>query len=262
MKYPTGKPAMKCGNTVYNEMKHGCIVVREKVLCREMGNMGRCAKCNVEILDTTETCPLCGHVLERGEEQVRHASYPDARVYVRGFRFLENLLLFLSIVVGTVLMGFNFGLTDDPEFPWSIIVILVLVYVNVLLRLAVLGRSGYRFKTFSMVILALAILTAIDYLTGYQGWAVNYVIPSAIVLMDIGILVVMIVNFRNWQSYMVVQLLMILFGILSLVLVIVTGGENLYPVIVALAVSVFLFLGTLILGDKKAREELKRRFYI
>ncbi len=226
--------------------------------------MGRCAKCNVEILDETERCPLCGHVLERGEEskRIHHFRYPDARVYVRGFRFLENLLLFLSIVVGTVLMGFNFGITEDPEFPWSIIVILVLVYVNVLLRLAVLGRSGYRFKTFSMVILALAILIAIDYLTGYQGWAVTYVIPAAIVLMDVGILVVMIVNFRNWQSYMVVQMIMILLGILSLVLVIISGGDDLYPAIVALAASAFLFLGTLILGDKRAREELKRRFYI
>ncbi|MCC8168257.1 MAG: DUF6320 domain-containing protein [Clostridiales bacterium] len=255
--------------------------------------MGRCAKCNVEILDDTERCPLCGHVLERGEEsktkglykdntdkmndselindmdrsdmgneQIHYFVYPDARVYVRGFRFLENLLLFLSIVVGTVLMGFNFGLTENPEFPWSVIVILVLVYVNVLLRLAVLGRSGYRFKTFSMVILALAILIAIDYLTGYQGWAVAYVIPAAIILMDVGILVVMIVNFRNWQSYMVVQMIMILRGILSLVLVIISGGDDLYPAIVALVASAFLFLGTLILGDKRAREELKRRFYI
>ena len=80
--------------------------------------------------------------------------------------------------------------------------------------------------------------------------------------MDIAILVVMIINFRNWQSYMMTQILMILLSIIPLVLLAVGVIDNKYMAIAAMAASLFLFLGTLIIGDKRARTELQRRFHI
>ena len=69
--------------------------------------MNRCQKCNVVILDDTDRCPLCQHVLEtdgtKGENR-----YPDAIEVTRRFRFLENLVPFLSIVVETILVIINY----------------------------------------------------------------------------------------------------------------------------------------------------------
>ena len=218
----------------------------------------KCAECGVEITDDTERCPLCQHVLEYGNKG--KSVYPDARVYVSRFRFVENLIFFLSILLESVLIGVNFSI--NPDFPWSVIVGLVLVYINVLFRLAVVGRSGYQFKTISMIVFAMIMLTGIDYLTGYRGWAIDYVVPAGILLMDLLIFIVMMINFRNYQSYMMVQLLMILMSVLSIILIAIGIGTTYRLAIIALGVSVFLFLGTLILGDKRARNELKRRFYI
>ena len=72
----------------------------------------------------------------------------------------------------------------------------------------------------------------------------------------------MIVNRRNWQSYMMWQIFMILCSIVPVILIftgIVTG--RLFALI-AFAFSLFLFLGTLIIGDRRARVELKRRFHV
>ncbi len=218
----------------------------------------RCAECGVEILDETERCPLCQHVLEQGEKG--RFVYPNARVYVSRFRFFENLIFFLSILIESVLVGVNLSL--DPDFLWSVIVGLALIYVNVLLRLAVVGQSGYQFKTISMIVFAMILLTGIDYLTGYRGWAVDYVVPAGILLMDLMIFIVMMINFRNYQSYMMVQLLMILMSILSIVLIRIGIGTTYRLAIIALGVSAALFLGTLILGDKRARNEMKRRFHV
>lgn len=218
-----------------------------------------CSRCGVEIVDTTERCPLCQHVLSpaTGEENM---TYPDVRVAVRKFRFLENLLLYLSLVAETVLVFLNVSL--NPEILWSPVVGLGLLYVNVVVRLAVVGRSGYLFKTVSLAVTAILVLLGIDYLTGYRGWALDFVLPIGILLMDLGTLLLMIVNSRNWQSYMMLEILILLVSLVHLILFAEHIVHYYYLVSAAFLGSLFLFLGTLILGDRRARDEMRRRFHI
>ncbi|MGN0427501.1 MAG: DUF6320 domain-containing protein [Agathobacter sp.] len=221
--------------------------------------MSKCKNCGVEILDPTDKCPFCHWVLDPDHSQ-KEAMYPDARIIFRKFHFLENLVLFLSIVTIAIVIGINFWI--NPDFLWSFVVALALIYVNVILRFAILGKSGYQLKTISLLIVAVVLLVGIDYLTGYHGWALNFVFPSAILLLDLGIVILMIVNRRNWQSYMMIQILSVLLSLIPVILFF-TGIISFAPLVfIALAASAFLFLGTLILGDQRARNELKRRFYI
>lgn len=209
-------------------------------------------------MDNTHTCPLCHRVLAQQGEGGRN-TYPDARVAVRRFRFMENLLLFLSLVVETILIFIDYTIGRDID--WSLVVGVALIYANMVMRLAIVGKSGYMVKTISLVILAILALLGIDYLTGYHKWSLEYSYPSAVLLLDVGILIVMIVNRRNWQSYMMVQLLNILLSLIPIILLAMGVIHFQYMAITALAVSVFIFLGTLILGDERARSELKRRFH-
>ena len=150
----------------------------------------------------------------------------------------------------------------DPEVAWSLVVCLILVYANAVVRMAILGKSGYMFKTLTLVILAVLMLLGIDYLTGYQGWSLDYVLPLGILLIDLTLLILTLVNRRNWQSYMMAQILAILLSLIPVGLRL--GGIIKFPYLVwiAFATSVFLFLGTLIIGDRRARTELKRRFHV
>ncbi len=221
--------------------------------------MSRCKKCNIEVLDKTDKCPLCHQVLEK-DGVVQHNMYPDVRIATRRFRMASNCLLFVSIVAETIMLYINY--LADSHFWWSFIVGLILIYVNVTLRLAIMGRSGYQFKIISLTFIAVAILVGIDFLTGYKGWSVNYIFPAGIILVDAGILVLMAVNRRNWQSYMMLQIFMILLGLISLILVAVNVINFPYFAVAAFGVSVFIFLGTVIIGDQRARTELKRRFHL
>jgi hypothetical protein len=198
-------------------------------------------------------------VLEPDDNAVE-SMYPNARVAVKKFRFVGNIILFLSILTETVIIGIN--VMYDLGYWWCLVAGLVLIYVNVAIRLALIGSAGYRFKVVSLVIFANIVLFGIDYLTGFNGWSLNYVLPSGILLLDVCILIVMAVNFRNWQSYMMQQLLVIIISVIPVALL-VAGIVNVpYFAIAAMAVSVFIFLGTLIIGDDRARTELKRRFHI
>ena len=102
----------------------------------------------------------------------------------------------------------------------------------------------------------------IDWIIGYRGWSVNFVVPSAILLIDLAIVILMIVNTRNWQSYILMQMLTVILS--GIILVLWKIGVIQYPVvtIVAAVVSVVMFVGTLIFGDRRAKNELKRRFHM
>lgn len=105
-------------------------------------------------------------------------------------------------------------------------------------------------------------LEGIDLLTGASGWALTFVFPSAILAMVLATIILMIVNIRNWQSYMMMQLFLVLMSVIAMILVAVKVIWFPYLAMGAMGASLFLFLGTLIIGDKRARTELKRRFHI
>ena len=216
--------------------------------------MSRCKQCNVEILDETERCPLCHSVLEKTVEVEN--MYPNVRTMTRRLALLSRIYLFVAILVEALLIYLN--VLSDSEMFWSAIPGLAMLYGYLVLRYAILGKSGYKGKIIVLTLIAILMVVAIDFVVGYRGWSVNYALPSAILLVDAGILILMCINRRNWQSYMMWQIFMILCSVVPLVLYAVAPLFAL----LAFAFSAALFLGTLIIGDRRARTELRRRFHV
>ena len=52
--------------------------------------MRKCSLCKVEILDSTNNCPLCHNILEWDGVEVE-GMYPDARIVLRKNRIMENI---------------------------------------------------------------------------------------------------------------------------------------------------------------------------
>ena len=215
--------------------------------------------CGVDILDPTNTCPLCNNVLESDGVE-REKLYPDARIVTRKYQFLENVFLFASIVLWCILFAIDY--MTDPEFLWSFTAALVIIYANVLLRLTILGKSSYMAKIIWTILIGLAFLIEADILTGYHGWGVNFGFPTAVLLWDIALIILMLfVNKRNWQSYLIDQLTaLVLCGIMFVLmwLDIITFP---YYANAVQGFTVLMFVGTVIIGDRRARDELKRRFH-
>ena len=220
--------------------------------------MSRCKQCNVEILDETERCPLCHSVLEKTVEVEN--MYPNVRTMTRRLALLSRIYLFVAILVEALLIYLN--VLSDSEMFWSAIPGLAMLYGYLVLRYAILGKSGYKGKIIVLTLIAILMVVAIDFVVGYRGWSVNYALPSAILLVDAGILVLMCINRRNWQSYMMWQIFMILCGVVPLVLYAVGIVTAPILALLAFAFSTALFLGTLIIGDRRARTELRRRFHV
>lgn len=220
--------------------------------------MSRCKQCNVEILDETERCPLCHSVLEKTVEVEN--MYPNVRTMTRRLALLSRIYLFVAILVEALLIYLN--VLSDSEMFWSAIPGLAMLYGYLVLRYAILGKSGYKGKIIVLTLIAILMVVAIDFVVGYRGWSVNYALPSAILLVDAGILILMCINRRNWQSYMMWQIFMILCSVVPLVLYAVGIVTAPLLALLAFTFSTALFLGTLIIGDRRARTELRRRFHV
>ena len=220
--------------------------------------MSRCKQCNVEILDETERCPLCHSVLEKTVEVEN--MYPNVRTMTRRLALLSRIYLFVAILVEALLIYLN--VLSDSEMFWSAIPGLAMLYGYLVLRYAILGKSGYKGKIIVLTLIAILMVVAIDFVVGYRGWSVNYALPPAILLVDAGILILMCINRRNWQSYMMWQIFMILCSVVPLVLYAVGIVTAPLLALLAFAFSAALFLGTLIIGDRRARTELRRRFHV
>lgn len=220
--------------------------------------MSVCRKCNIEILDETERCPLCNSVLVQTEELEN--MYPNVRIIARKMMLISRIYLFCAILLEVLFVYIN--VVTDSKTWWSIITALCFVYVYMLIRFAILGQSGYKSKVSVLTIIAVLIAVASDFVSGYRGWSVNYALPAGILFIDLGILILMFANRRNWQSYIMWQILMILCSIIPLVFSLVGIATAPFLGELSFVMSVLLFVGTLIIGDRRARTELKRRFHI
>lgn len=221
--------------------------------------MGRCRQCNVEILDDTQICPLCKCVVEQ-EEQMENA-YPDIRFRVRKLNLAVRIFLFAAILIEVLLVYLNYKFFDGIW--WSVISGAGFAYLYFIARFAVLNdNAGYRSKFLLLTFAGIIYVILIDYVIGYHGWSVNFVLPGGLLFVDVAILFVMFLNKRNWQSYIILEISMIFLSMLPLILIWMNIVTESFISWFAFAVSVLLFLGTLIIGDKRARNELKRRFHV
>ena len=186
--------------------------------------------------------------------------YPNVRTMTRRLALLSRIYLFVAILVEALLIYLN--VLSDSEMFWSAIPGLAMLYGYLVLRYAILGKSGYKGKIIVLTLIAILMVVAIDFVVGYRGWSVNYALPSAILLVDAGILILMCINRRNWQSYMMWQIFMILCSVVPLVLYAVGIVTAPLLALLAFAFSAALFLGTLIIGDRRARTELRRRSHV
>lgn len=224
--------------------------------------MSRCHRCNVEILDETIVCPLCHGVLEReddGEiEHSRSLMYPDITQYTKKLEFIFKIIAFSAMLVEILLIVINYLTYNGVK--WSAICGLGLAYICFVAYYAYQRNSGHRAKVLVLFLLAMPMFFVMDYVLGYEGWSLDYASPIMIMVIDIVIIVLMLVNVRNWQNYIMMQIVMLFVCIVGMVLVMmdVIGWPVL--MIIATGVTGIIFVGTIVFGDKKAMVELFRQF--
>ena len=187
--------------------------------------------------------------------------YPDIRNKTRMLKRLINIASYFAVVLEIFLVVINYY--NYYGIKWSIITGGAIFYIILTLQYSVNKRDGHIKKIFVQMLGAMLLVVVIDFALGFSGWSFNIGIPLIILLLDVIILICMVINFENWQSYLLMQIFTLVMSIIHMVFY-MTGIIKNGPLLpwVTFGVSAVIFTSCLVIGDKKAKSELKRRFYI
>lgn len=223
--------------------------------------MKRCNQCHLEIAESEQICPLCQTVPESdGTAEDTPPLYPPIVFDVQKYHRFLRVFFFILIATGVVLLVVN--LMNYHGFFWSGIVLAAILYAVITVGYSIQRNSNPAAKIMVQTLAAELLVVWIDYLIGYEGWSVNYAVPGILLVAECSMLVLQMVNFMNWQSY-------ILFQIEYVVLSAIPMGLYFFHIVteplmtfLALGGAILIFTGTMVFGDRKAKDELIRRFHI
>ncbi|SDB21692.1 DUF6320 domain-containing protein [Eubacterium oxidoreducens] len=222
--------------------------------------MAKCIKCNVVILDDTNICPLCHQILEPIPGEKVDNVYPNIKEKHKKMNFVIRLYVFLACVCDALFVLIN--LQANGTVRWSVITSAAFIYGFLTLALSTDSHFSLKAKMVYQTLWGVAFIIVIDYIFGFKGWSLAYILPSAIVVLDVIMLVLMLINRRYYQEYMVMEILLIALSVIPLLFYIVNLTHILPLALFALIASGILFIGTLIIGGPRSNAELSRRFHV
>ncbi len=174
-------------------------------------------------------------VIAQDRERVRRA--------VRGF--------YVSLVLVSLLAGLtNLATYHRIPFKWSLLTAGAAAYVAMTLRFSVMRHASLAGTLVRQSLGIQAILLLIDALTGLRGWSVDYAIPCVALFEVAAVLLMMLVNRMNWQSYFMYQITITFLSFVPLIFWKIGWTHHPRLTVLAAGVSVAALAATVILGDR------------
>lgn len=221
--------------------------------------MNRCKRCGVIVNDETSSCLFCGMVLS-GDGSGTEDTYPDIRKKTRFLKRFINIVSYFAVVLEIFFIVINYY--NYYGIKWSVITGGTIFYMILTLQYTVNKRDGHIIKIFVQMLGAMLLVIVIDCALGFSGWSFNIGIPLIILLLDVTILICMIINYENWQSYLLMQIFTLIMSVIHMVLYLLSLVRGPLLPWVTFGFSAVIFTSCLVIGGKKAGNELKRKFYI
>ncbi|GAA0766997.1 hypothetical protein GCM10008908_05490 [Clostridium subterminale] len=184
--------------------------------------------------------------------------YPNVEYDIGKYKKIKRIFLFILTVVSVVL-GFINYITYSGVI-WSLIAVVGIIYFAVTVTYSIMNNANLASKILVQTIGAGILVIVIDNVTGYIGWSVNYAIPAMILFANLAIVLLMIVNPMNWQSYFMYQIAITIFSFIPLILFWVKLIDRPFLAILTSGISILILIGTIVFGDRSVKNELIRRF--
>lgn len=226
--------------------------------------MNKCKRCGVSVADDTAVCPLCDMVLQerKGLSEETADEYPDVGLKTRKLKRISRICMYFALLIEAALVIINYYTYSYTCTWWSAISGGAIIYLILTIRGILNKRTGHIRKIYLQVIGLIALIICIDITLGFSGWSLEVGLPCVIFGIDLTIILCMIINYANWQNYVIMQLFTVLLSVLDLIFYLTGIVQGMILPWVVFGISVFLWTGTLIIGDRKAANELKRKFHV
>lgn len=223
--------------------------------------MSYCSYCKMEIRDKSIICPLCRTVIEHDKDFIKEdMAYPLVEKSRLKWDTLLRFFLLFSVLCEGILVTIN--IITFKGYWWSLICGGAIVFSYISLKRWTRNNSGHVLNIL-LEFLGVALLSVlVDYVLDYRGWSVNYAIPCALMLSELTAVILMIIFLDSWYRFVSLLLFDLIFSLFMVFMI--PAGIVTWPVLTFIAAfaSIIIFSLTLIMGGRKAGNELKRRFRI
>lgn len=185
--------------------------------------------------------------------------YPEIAYDTNKWKKMTNLFYAVLLALAACLGVVNYATYSDSM--WSVIAIASIFYVALTVRYSIMRHANLGYKILIQTLGAQMLLIIIDVMTGYKGWSVDYAVPTTILFADIAIVFLIIVNRLNWQSYFMYQITITVFSFIPMIFWAVGLIRRPLMAIITVIISVLVLTVTVLLGDRRVKNELIRRFH-
>ena len=222
--------------------------------------MKHCDKCDVDIVDNINNCPLCGRDVSNTSEEQSFVCYPDNKVWVSKRNFVINFLFWAAMIGMAISVFIELIIFHRIQYNWYVITGVALFVLDVLMPTK-LRWSFSGISLFISISICLYILF-LELFTNSFGWGVYYVIPLFILFMSLySTLIILIRNYYKGYEFIVCLLTHAILG-LALFLYNILSGGIMWPSLAAFATATTCFITFLIFRFKKVKNQFEKRFFI
>ncbi len=219
--------------------------------------MKNCPYCKIEVGGNLKKCPLCQSKLVGKEEK---PVFPTQTILkIQSFFYKLQSFIVWSLIIVALGLDFLFNIKPFPgfSFHWSLILLMwMLAFEFGIMRLFKKGFSSSRILTiFVLIVLVMLGITA--YYFRLLPYFLEWVVPVVLIgTMTANFVLAMIDKSGNSMVYLLSNLLV---GVLPYISLYLLGRDCPMAWVVALLVSVILFVGAIIFKGREVVSEIQRR---
>lgn len=221
--------------------------------------MKYCDKCKVKVIGDRKVCPLCQGILPEGDGDNTEV-FPKIPTMYRKYNLFFRILIFISITAGVISVAVNLMIPQSGGWAWFVVLGIACMWI--MLAVAVRRRSNIPHSIVNQVFLVCVLTVLWDWLTGWRGWSLDYVVPIAC---GVGLLCLAIVSRvmnLDIQDYMVYLCVVCLFGAVPIVFYFMGWLKVVYPGLICVAGCIISFAGLMLFQGENMKNELKRRLHL
>lgn len=219
--------------------------------------MKECKKCKVFIRGTNKTCPLCQGKLDgEDDEQV----FPVIDTVYKKYKLFFKLLILVTVSIGIISSAINLMLPKTGI--WALFVILGIVCFWLSMTIAFRNRNNIPKNILHQVIVISLMSLFWDYITGWNGWSLDYVFPITCIVAILSIEVLSLVLKMDNQNYKIYMITNVLLGLGPFVLYLCGVLSVSIPSLICTAVSIIFFAIAVLFYSKDIKRELSKWFHL
>lgn len=185
--------------------------------------------------------------------------YPNI-INIKKSSVIIKILLLVSMLICLISILIN-ELTS-PNFKWSAIVIIGIVYVWVTVLYAIRKNVNIASHVLLQTI-AVSILTImLDIIIGYRKWSFSLALPIIISVANITMFILTIVSENRYFKYAIYQIILSILSGIVILLIALEGTYKVIAISITGGISIFTLIVSIILCGGDLKQEVLRLFHI